>query len=497
MPKKPVGILKRNAHNDRSTSGDQTRKKRKRQSTTTQKAPAVTETVVAPVELTQQPPQQQQQQQQQVWTCQSEVDRQAAACLGKVLSAEISKRNGKTIKSLTLAPHIKAKKAVYAVTCQTLQHLTIIQQLLDKTDLLSIEQLRPAVAYVITYELLFGQGCRIKGKAEKAVYSLKAELQQHLADLLDEAGVDSIDELLTVNVAQTWPRTARVNLLKITVDEALSWLRSPPPPHQKLSILGRDVVVDDLLPDVLLFPAGTDLHAHPLVTNGSLVLQSKASCLPAHALAPQAGWQVLDACAAPGNKTTHVAALMGGKGTIFALDRDAKRLDRLKGNAAATGATIIKAQQADFLSLAMGSKELEGVQGVILDPSCSGSGTRLSRMDNLLPSQPDPDDARQAARLRSLAAFQVKALQHALTLPKLQRLVYSTCSIHEQENELVVKAVLDQAKVLGFKLVDPFPGWKRRGLPLLPGHEQLIRIDPELDETDGFFVAVFQRKGET
>ena len=123
MPKKPVGILKRNAHNDRSTSGDQNRKKRTRQSTTTQAAAAVPETVIARLEVTQQPPQQQQQQQQQqqVWTCQSEVDRQAAACLGKVLSADISKRNGKTIKSLTLAPHIKAKKAVYAVTCQTLQ----------------------------------------------------------------------------------------------------------------------------------------------------------------------------------------------------------------------------------------------------------------------------------------------------------------------------------------------------------------------------------------
>ena len=71
--------------------------------------------------------------------------------------------------------------------------------------------------------------------------------------------------------------------------------------------------------------------------------------------------------------------------------------------------------------------------------------------------------------------MQVKALQHALKLPKLQRLVYSTCSVHEQENELVVKAVLDQAEELGFELVDPFPSWKRRGLPLLPGHEKLVR----------------------
>ena len=74
-----------------------------------------------------------------------------------------------------------------------------------------------------------------------------------------------------------------------------------------------------------------------------------------------------------------------------------------------------------------------------------------------------------------LCILQKKALQHALKLPKLQRLVYSTCSIHDEENELVVKAVLDQAHELGFELVDPFPSWKRRGRPLLPGHEKLVR----------------------
>lgn len=75
---------------------------------------------------------------------------------------------------------------------------------------------------------------------------------------------------------------------------------------------------------------------------------------------------------------------------------------------------------------------------------------------------------------------QTKALQHALTLPKLERLVYSTCSTHEMENELVVKAVLPDAQALGFQLADPFPGWPRRGLPLLPGHQRLIRVGKTL-----------------
>lgn len=118
------------------------------------------------------------------------------------------------------------------------------------------------------------QGCRIKGKAEKAVFSLKvslytcrlhpsgsdcciesnsdsichssfkrvclhvqAELQQCLRDLLKEAAVEHVEELLSANVAREWRRTARVNLLKMTVAEALAWLRSPPAVHKKWASL--------------------------------------------------------------------------------------------------------------------------------------------------------------------------------------------------------------------------------------------------------------------
>ncbi len=177
------------------------------------------------------------------------------------------------------------------------------------------------------------------------------------------------------------------------------------------------------------------------------------------------------------------------------------------------------------------------VKGALVDPSCSGSGTALSRMDYLLPSHakqrsagsasepkssaPDtgitgagqcavaggdrvpglgkgenssdvhliphrgkertgerkeqPPQADQVQekerssqgrrseedRLERLALFQEAAVRHALTLPALQRLVYSTCSVHERENEAVVAAVLPDARKLGFDLVDPFPAWHR------------------------------------
>lgn len=92
-----------------------------------------------------------------------------------------------------------------------------------------------------------------------------------------------------------------------------------------------------------------------------------------------------------------------------------------------------------------------------------------------------------------LAVFQRKLLLHAMHLPGLQRLVYSTCSLHAEENELVIKAVLAEAQALGFCLAPALPQWPRRGLPLVKGSENLVRIDSQQDLTDGFFVALFVR----
>ncbi|TXG61833.1 hypothetical protein EZV62_013196 [Acer yangbiense] len=103
----------------------------------------------------------------------------------------------------------------------------------------------------------------------------------------------------------------------------------------------------------------------------------------------------------------------------------------------------------------------------LLDPSCSGSGTASNRLDHLLPSH--------------------------TAVPAVERVVYSTCSIDQIENEDVVQSLLPLAISYGFQLATPFPKWLRRGLPLFDGSEHLLRTDV-VEDKEGFFIALFVRK---
>jgi putative methyltransferase len=411
------------------------------------------------------------------------------------------------LKSLTLAPHIEQKKAVHAVTCQVLKHLSTIKDVIARTSGMAqvTETIGSFNAYVLVYEVLMGQGLRRqrKGPAEKAVHAHKSALQMTLNDILKERKVSSADELIECSTIPVHPRWARVNTIKLQVPRALQ-LFSSPPSHWPLSHQQPlEPSVDSLLNDLLRFPPGTDLHDHPLVLSGELILQSKASCMPAHALNPCKGWHVLDCCAAPGNKTTHVSSLLmkKGGGRVLAFDRDSYRLTRLNENAQRAGAgPIIESRCQDFLSIEPLDPQFEMVKGIILDPSCSGSGTERSRtsvtrIDHLCMHLSGEEGSKMSEeRIEELALFQESALRKTFLFPNVQKICYSTCSIYERENEQVVLNVLPQASELGFQLIDPFPSWPRRGHDLFDGASMLIRTDANEDETDGFFVAVFERK---
>jgi putative methyltransferase len=91
------------------------------------------------------------------------------------------------------------------------------------------------------------------------------------------------------------------------------------------------------------------------------------------------------------------------------------------------------------------------------------------------------------------AAFQTTAVLHAMKFPRVQRISYSTCSIHAAENEDVVAAVLAAAPP-GFEVTTALPQWPHRGLPGYPFSAHVVRTDPLRDGCIGFFLALFERK---
>ncbi|CAN8252329.1 unnamed protein product [Cochlearia groenlandica] len=410
--------------------------------------------------------------------------REAANVLRTVLRGDAERRAVASIKSLVFSPSVRNKPATFALVCETLKHLNVIKDVLEIANVLNSKWKRQeALVYIICYDILFGKDTPSIGDAEKFLMRHKDALLSSLATLLVRKKVESVDQLIgaTQLNGHLKARYVRVNTLKMDVDSAVQEL-------EKLYTVQKDETV----PDLLVIPPGSDLHAHHLVLNGRVFLQGKASSMVAAALQPEEGWEVIDACSAPGNKTVHLAALMKGQGKIIACELNEERVKRLENTVKLSGASNIEVLHGDFLGLNPKDSSFAKVRAILLDPSCSGSGTTTDRLDHLLPSHSADNMNYDSMRLHKLAVFQKKALAHALSFPQVERVVYSTCSIHQIENEDVVSSILPLATSLGFQLATPFPEWQRRGLPVFAGSEHLLRMDP-VEDKEGFFIALFTK----
>uniref|UniRef100_A0A7S0AG58 SAM-dependent MTase RsmB/NOP-type domain-containing protein n=1 Tax=Pyrodinium bahamense TaxID=73915 RepID=A0A7S0AG58_9DINO len=236
----------------------------------------------------------------------------------------------------------------------------------------------------------------------------------------------------------------------------------------------RDIHLDDFL---VFRPMGESCTSKiELLNQGTLVFQQKASALPALALAPPRGSTVIDACAAPGSKTSQLASLMQNDGIIYAFDRDRRRLDTLAQLMRQRGASCVEPRNSDFLHISPSDRLYANVTHILLDPSCSSSGMTK-------------DPITDPAEVAELAANQRAIIWHAMRFPEVQRIAYSTCSVYEEENERVVESVLASPEGAGFQLADCLPFWARRGRSLFPGAERCVRTSLE-DQTIGFFCGI-------
>jgi 16S rRNA (cytosine967-C5)-methyltransferase len=230
--------------------------------------------------------------------------------------------------------------------------------------------------------------------------------------------------------------------------------------------------------DGLLVLEPFDAHAAPEWREGLFMPQSRAAMAVARVLAPQPGERVLDLCAAPGGKTTHLAALMRDQGELVAVERHKGRAEALRRTAARMGATCVEVRVADAAEPAAGTYDR-----VLVDPPCSDLGTLASRPDarwRKTADQPERLARTQGAILRAGA----DALAPGGTL------VYSTCTISPTENERVIDTFLaDRPEFEADDLRQEVPVWQH---PTVPFHLQTL---PHRDGTEGFFIARLRRRG--
>jgi 16S rRNA (cytosine967-C5)-methyltransferase len=222
------------------------------------------------------------------------------------------------------------------------------------------------------------------------------------------------------------------------------------------------------LPEALVLEAPFDAHGSELHSAGHFMPQSRAAQAVAHVLAPEPGQRVLDLCAAPGGKATHLAAL-GGR--VTAVEKDATRAAGLRATAARMGADV-EVVCADARDVG------GGYDRVLVDPPCTDLGTLALRPDARWRKQPG-DPERLAELQRAILEAGVRALAPGGAL------VYSTCTISPRENERQLAALLDDHPDLALDPGRPsdLPVWDH---PSVAGVTQTL---PHRDGTDGFFIA--------
>jgi len=208
--------------------------------------------------------------------------------------------------------------------------------------------------------------------------------------------------------------------------------------------------------------------------DGLFYLQDKASCLAAEIANPQVDATVLDVCAAPGAKTTYLAQLMGNEGAIYSVDYSRRRMEvwrrETKRMGVKTAAPII-ADARKPLPINL-SADL-----VILDPPCTSTGT-FSKV-------PSAKWRLTKRSILGMAKFQWEMLDQCAEYVKEGGfLVYSTCSIAVEENEMLIEKFLSRHPE--FNLVEASP---RIGLPGLRGQTKCQRLYPHIHDSNGFFVA--------
>jgi 16S rRNA (cytosine967-C5)-methyltransferase len=243
---------------------------------------------------------------------------------------------------------------------------------------------------------------------------------------------------------------------------------------------------DPVIPEALVLEEPYDIHGSPLWKSGSFVAQSRAAMLVSRTVAPQPGERVLDLCAAPGGKSTHLAALMQGSGEVLAVEHNRRRAGGLARTAQRLSAGNVRVEVADA---ALPRAEGAIFDRVLVDPPCSGLGVLQARPD--LRWRVTPESIAEMAPLqRRILQVGAEALRPGGVL------VYSTCTISPTENERLIASFLDSNP--DFALDDlaaelPALALSASSTGTSTATARCLLTLPHRDHTAGFFIARLRR----
>lgn len=283
---------------------------------------------------------------------------------------------------------------------------------------------------------------------------------------LEEFGVEPAKALMRANNEKA-PLVLRVNLLKCTRDELLD----------RLLKAGIAAKATRWSPQGVSLASGSAVEKLPGFSEGFFQVQGEASQLVTYLLSPRPGERILDACAAPGGKSTHIAEVMHDHGEVIAIDISARGIEKIRENVARLTLGSIRVMRADA-SHEFTESLHASYDRILVDAPCSGLGT--------LRGHPETKWHRNESDIRRLASLQSKILdQVASHLKPGGVLVYATCTLTCDENEHVVEAFLTRQR--SFELQDAARYLPQEAQQMV--REKYFLAVTHRDNTDGFFAA--------
>lgn len=297
---------------------------------------------------------------------------------------------------------------------------------------------------------------------------MKNDIHKFLYELLlNEYGEETASSIIE-GYSKERPVTIRVNTIKSNLEKIKHELN-------KQNILFKTV---EWYQDALVIENVREDRVKELeiYKNGEIYMQSLSSMIPAIVLSPKKDENILDMTAAPGGKTTQIAALSNNESMITACEKNKIRAERLKYNIDKQGTKKVNIMIEDARKLS----DFFSFDKILLDAPCSGSGTENIYKENFT----------QELINRSVKT-QEELLKKALKLLKQGKdMVYSTCSILKEENENILKKVLAKSNAE----IVPIEKELLKGIPLLPASlEGVICVAPTY-LYEGFFVAKIKKK---